>query len=255
MKVFNLLSNKMVIALSLATFTMPAYSSGIPTVDVANITQTTMTAMENIAQTKKQIDQYRKQLHQYELQLKNSLVPAAYIWDEAQRTMNDLVAATNTLKHYKQQMGDLDSYLERFQDINYYRSSPCFSSPGNCTESQREQLDEVRRLASESQKRANDALFQGIDQQQASLQRDAQQLERLQAAAQGAEGQMEAIQYANQIASQQANQLLQLRGLFVAQQAAVATENAAELDALARGEAREKQLRDWEYQPSPEDDF
>ena len=72
-------------------------------------------------------------------------------------------------------------------------------------------------ILAQAQKQANDGLFKGIDQQQDSLQADARQLERLQSAAQGAVGQMQAIQYANQLASAQGNQLLQIRGLLIAQ--------------------------------------
>jgi entry exclusion lipoprotein TrbK len=45
---------------------------------------------------------------------------------------------------------------------------------------------------------------------------------------------MQAIQYANQLASQQANQLLQIRGLLIAQQNALATRLQAEADRQRR---------------------
>ncbi len=73
-------------------------------------------------------------------------------------------------------------------------------------------MEQNRNLASESQKKANDALFKGLEQQQRNLTADARQLERLQSAAQGATGQMQAIGFANQLAANQANQLLQIRG-------------------------------------------
>lgn len=47
-------------------------------------------------------------------------------------------------------------------------------------------------LASESQKKANDALFKGLEQLR-NLTADARQLERLQSAAQGATGQMQTV--------------------------------------------------------------
>src|SRR5690606_3602052 len=128
-----------------------------------------------------------------------------------------------------------------------YKSSPCFT-PAGCSDTERAALEKTRALASQSQKAANDALFKGIKDQQENLKSDARQLERLQSQAQGAKGQMEAIGYANQIASQQSNQLLQIRGLLLAQQNAIAAQSAAELDEKARGQARAKQLRTWQYQ-------
>lgn len=235
------------------TASMPA-QAGIPVVDGTNLQQNVMTAMEAVSQTLKQIEQYQTQLQQYENQLQNTMAPAAYIWDRAQSTINDLIQATNTLQHYQNQLGSLDAYLGKFQDVAYYRSSPCFNG-GGCTDAERAAMDESRRLASESQKAANDALFRGLDQQQDNLASDARQLERLQSAAQGADGQLAAIGYANQLASNQANQLLQIRSLLIAQQNAEAARLAAELDANARGEARESQMRTWNYQPSAADRY
>ncbi|MGE8685506.1 MAG: P-type conjugative transfer protein TrbJ [Achromobacter sp.] len=245
------------IALSIAaTFgvaTMPA-QAGIPVIDGTNLTQTTVTAIQQVAQVQKQIEQYRTQLQQYENMLQNTMAPAAYIWDQAQSTINGLVQSIDTLNNLTNQAGSLDAYLGKFQDVSYYKSSPCFTSAG-CSDTERATLEKTRALASQSQKAANDALFKGIKDQQENLKSDARQLERLQSKAQGAQGQMEALGYANQLASQQANQLLQIRGLLIAQQNAIAAQSAAELDEKARGQARATQLRTWQYKASSADDF
>jgi P-type conjugative transfer protein TrbJ len=223
----------MVVALAVVGISMPARGAGIPVIDSTNLSQNIMTAVESVAQTLKQIEQYQTQLQQYENMLQNTAAPAAYIWDQAQSTINGLMNAINTLNYYKQQLGSIDGYLGKFQDVNYYRSSPCFTSVG-CSAAERAALRNVQQLASQSQKKANDALFRGLDQQQTNLQSDALRLQQLQSAAQGASGQMQAIGYANQLASQQANQLLQIRGLLIAQQNAVATRMQAEADREAQ---------------------
>lgn len=112
-------------------------------------------------------------------------------------------------------------------------------------------MKQVQQLASQSQKKANDALFRGLEKQQDNLQSDASTLQRLQSAAQGATGQMQAIGYANQLASQQANQLLQIRGLLIAQQNAVATKMQADADKEAQQAAASAQLRTGSYRASP----
>ncbi|HCH1022503.1 TPA: P-type conjugative transfer protein TrbJ [Vibrio parahaemolyticus] len=244
-----------VLAISLAlNISNPVYA-GIPVVDGTNLMQNIISATEAVAQTAKQIQQYQTQLQQYENQLQNTMAPAAYIWDQAQSTIDDLTHATNTLAYYQNQLGSLDAYISKFQDVAYYRSSPCFNGSGGCTPAEQAAMEENRRLASESQKTANDALFESLKLQHENLQADARQLHRLQSAAQGADGQLAAIGYANQLASNQANQHLQIRSLLIAQQNAEAARLASESDAHARGEAREKQLRAWEFQPSPIDDF
>jgi len=253
-KVRFLAAKSAALAISMALTTPMPAQAGIPVVDGTNLTQNIMSAMEAVAQTLKQIQEYQTQLQQYENQLQNTMAPAAHIWDQAQRTINDLNQATNTLAYYQNQLGSLDAYLGKFQDVAYYRSSPCFSAAG-CSDAERAAMEENRRLASESQKTANDALFKNLELQQANLEADARQLNRLQSAAQGADGQLAAIDYANQIASNQTHQLLQIRSLLVAQQSAEATRLASELDDSARGEALEKQLRTWEYQPSSADRY
>jgi P-type conjugative transfer protein TrbJ len=239
------------VALTAGAFTSVPVQAGIPVIDGGNLAQNIMTAIESVAQTLKQIEQYQTQLQQYENQLQNTMAPAAYIWDQAQTTINRLIAAQNTLAYYENQLGSLDRYLAKFQDVAYYRSSPCFNGSGGCTPAEKAAMEENRRLASESQKKANDALFQTVADQQKALKDDARTLERLQGAAQGATGQLQAIGYANQLASQQANQLLQIRGLLMAQQNAIATRNQALADREAQEAASSEQLRKGSYKPSP----
>ena len=69
----------LVAALTAGGFSMPAHS-GIPVIDTANLSQNMMTALEEVAQTLKQIEEYATQLQQYENMLQNTLAPAAYIW-------------------------------------------------------------------------------------------------------------------------------------------------------------------------------
>jgi P-type conjugative transfer protein TrbJ len=238
------------IALSLAVWplSMPV-TAGIPVGDAPSLFQTSISAFNNVQQTFQQLMEYQTQLQQYEDQLRNTVAPAAYIWDQAQSTINGLMSTIDTLNYYKNQVGSLDSYLSKFQDVAYYRNSPCFSNDG-CSDAEFAAMSENRRLASESQKKANDALFRGLDKQQDALQADARTLERLQSAAQSATGRMQAVQYANQLASQQANQLLQIRGLLIAQQNAIATRMQAEADKEAMTAAADEQFRSGTFRAS-----
>lgn len=231
----------LVIAVS-STLAVTPVQAGIPVIDGTNLSQNIMTALESVAQTLKQIEQYSTQLQQYENQLQNTVAPAAYIWDQAQNTITNLQRATDTLNYYKTQLGSLDNYLAKFQDVSYYRASSCFQRAG-CTADQRAALDANSVTTSQALKKAHDAMFQGIDQQQSNLNNDAAQLQRLQAQAQGATGQMAAIGFANQLASNQANQLLQIRALLIAQQNALATRANADADKEAQRSAASKALR------------
>lgn len=224
--------------------------AGVPVIDVAGLVQKTIIAIEEITQTLQQVEEYRVQLTQYENQLRNTMNPDTWIWDEAQSTINELRNAVDTIRGYKNTFGSLDSYLGKFKDLNYYKTNPCFTGQG-CSDIQRTQLLQTRSLGSESMKKANDALFKGLDLQQEALQFDARQLERLQGAAQTADGQVQAIQYANQLAGNQANQLLQIRSLLLTQQNASTSMLQAEVDRTAQESASNQKLRKSFYSPSP----
>ncbi|PVZ82684.1 P-type conjugative transfer protein TrbJ [Serratia sp. S1B] len=230
--------------------TLPA-KAGIPVIDSTNVVQTTISAVNNVQAVAKQIQQYQTQLQQYENMLQNTVAPAAYIWDQANKTINKLLQAQDTLNYYKNQAGSLDSYLSRYQDINYYRSSACFNSNINCTPEEISALNSAQKDNSEARKKANDAVFKVIDQQQETLQQDADNLADLQNQASGATGQMKAIQAANQLASAQANQLLQIRSLLVAQQNAASTYAQSEADKEAQQAAASESFRAGSYSKSP----
>jgi P-type conjugative transfer protein TrbJ len=217
-------------------------SAGIPVIDGANLVQSIMQAIEMVAQTAKQIEEYSLQLQQYENMLRNTLAPAVYIWDQATRTMDSLRTSIDTLAFYKTQLGSIDAYLRKYQDVAFYRASPCFTATG-CTAAQRAAMKDSERLGSEAQKKARDGLFAALDRQQNNMEADATRLERLQNAAQGATGQLQAMQFASQIASQQANQLLQIRAILLAHQNADVTRMAALADKEAKRAAAVDQLR------------
>jgi P-type conjugative transfer protein TrbJ len=225
---------------------LPAHA-GIPVYDGSNFSQNMMSAFEEVRQSLQQVEEYTTQVRQYATELEqleneikqyenmvtNTLAPATNLWDQATSTMNKLRGMTDTLNYYKNKVGSVDSYLSKFQDTATYRNSPCYSS-GGCSAAEWASMKESTVLGSEAQKKATDALFRGLDTQQDAMEADAKQLEKLQSAAQGAEGHLQALGYANQLASHQANQLLQIRALLAAQQNVIATRNMALADQEAQ---------------------
>jgi P-type conjugative transfer protein TrbJ len=175
------------------------------------------------------------------------MAPAAYIWDQAQSTINGLMNAVNTLDYYKTQLGSLDSYIGKFQDVNYYRTRRALRRrvpdaeraalrmwPSSRASRRRRPTMPCSRAsiaANESHGRCSDVAASSIGSA-------------------GRAGPMQAIGYANQLASQQANQLLQIRGLLIAQQNAMATKMQADADKEAQ-QAAAAQLRQGSYRASP----
>jgi P-type conjugative transfer protein TrbJ len=238
-------------AFALVILAYPATSqcSGLPVIDGANLSQNVVTALENVSQTLKQIQQYRTQLQQYQNMLQNTQTPTAYVWDMASKTINDLRIAIDTLQYYKTRLGSISAYQGKFKDTNSYRSSPCFTRTG-CSAREWAALSNSQDLASEAQKKSIDAVLLAIDKQQEAIQSDAIQLQKLQNLAQSANGQMQAIGYANQLASQQAYQLLQIRALLIAQQNMMAAHYQALADRDAQARAADALVLQSTYKPS-----
>jgi type IV secretion system protein TrbJ len=228
--------------------------AGIPVLDGSNLSQNVMTAFESVSQTIQQVQQYQTQLQQYQNMLQNTASPNSFTWDQSQNTMRQLNSSIDTLGYYKNQLGSINNYLGKFSDTATYMNSPCYS-PQGCTQAQWAALSNSRTLGNQSQKKATDALFQGLDLQQKSMMDDAARLQQLQSGAQGAQGQTQALGYANQLASNVINQLLQIRGLLIAQQNVIATRNQALADREAQEAAAGEQFRKGTFRPSQNKGF
>jgi P-type conjugative transfer protein TrbJ len=194
------------VALALVAALPLTSPGGIPVIDYSNLVQNTTTALKQVAAYAQQVQQYQLQLQQYANQVKNTVAPVAQVWQAAQGTMNSVMGTVNMFQGGQSQ---LQGYLNQFQNVNYWLSA----SPNSYT---------YQTAGSIAQKQANDALVNGIVAQQAQIRADAATLERLQSQASSADGQMKALYAANQLATLQQEQLLQIRALLVQEQQALA---------------------------------
>ena len=161
---------------------------------------------------------------QYEDQLMQAAAPD-YIWNDAQNAINGLLNAYDALAGYETQFGDLDAYISKFENLDYIKNHPCFTSAG-CSDEERAELNKIEKIANDAQMNSALAAMQALQENRESLQKDADHLRNLQERASGAQGRMEALGYANQFASHQSTQLLQIRGLLLTQQNMVAAQLA-----------------------------
>ena len=203
---------------------LPISSPGtMPVIDYSNLTQNITTALHQVSAYAQQVQQYQLQLQQYANQVRNTAAPVAQVWQQAQQAMNGVMGTAGMF----QNGSALQSYLNQFQNVNYWLSAP----PGNYT---------YQTAGSVAQKQANDALVKGIVTQQAQIQKDAATLEQLQSQASTADGQMKALMAANQLAALQQEQLLQIRALLVQEQQALAARNQTLANDEAMREAATK---------------
>jgi P-type conjugative transfer protein TrbJ len=208
----------------LALSSMSVLASGMPVIDAANLTQTSVSAFQNVttavnsaASYARQLLQYKTQLDQYADQLKNTVGPAVSVWQDAQGTIGNVLGTVNA---YQNIGNDLQGYLNKFQGPGYWMSAPSSAF-------------QPQTAGLTAQKTANDALLRGILMQQDQIKADAASLQQLQGLASGAQGRNQALQYANQLASLQAKQLMDVRTLLLQAQAA----EQARAQTLANDEA------------------
>jgi P-type conjugative transfer protein TrbJ len=210
---------------------LPISSPGtMPVIDYSNLTQNITTALHQVSAYAQQVQQYQLQLQQYANQVRNTVAPAAQVWQQAQQTMNSVMGTVGVF----QNGSALQGYLNQFQNVNYWLSAP----PGNYT---------YQTAGSIAQKQANDALVKGIVAQQQQIQKDAATLQQLQSQASTSDGQMKALMAANQLAALQQEQLLQIRALLVQEQQAL----AARGQTLANDEAMREAATKKFYQTPP----
>jgi len=226
----------------------PSTAASMPVFDAGNFAQNLVTAIEAVDQTLTQVLEYQNQIAQYEEIVRNGLAPAVYTWDRLVSIQDKLQTIASSLRNWRHWLRDLDDYLRRFADLDYYRSARCYGSDLSCPESEwarilRESQD-LHGLASESQKKTLDHLLRALESSETELVEESENLERLQLQAQNAEGQMQAIQAGNQLASAQAHQLMQMRAIMVAQYRAAAMEalSSQSISAQERA-ARERFLK------------
>ena len=133
---------------------LPLTSTGtMPVIDYSNLTQNITTALHQVSAYAKQVQQYQLQLQQYANEVKNTVAPAAQLWQEAQQTMNSVMGTVGMF----QNGSALQNYLNQFQNVNYWLSA----SPSSYT---------YQTAGSVAQKQANDALVKGIVAQQQQIQ-------------------------------------------------------------------------------------
>lgn len=196
-----------------------------------------------IVQIAKQAEMIANQVKAYENMLQNTLAPAMYVYDQVQEKMQTLMQAKDTIEQFKNQYGGISNYLSKFRDVNYYRQSPCFKASFKCSPKELQELHDGLSFGSEQQKKSNDSWMKGIEAQQKGINDDVKTLQKLQKQASSAKGQMQALGAANQLASAEINQLMQIREAMLAANTAIAARQQALQDVEAMQKAAGDALR------------
>lgn len=202
-----------------------AFSLGEPVFDAEAL-------LESVRQTANQMQQIELQKNTIQNLVQNTQSMSSFNWGNPANATQNIISATDTLSFYKNQAGGLERYLNRYQSQAFYK---------NNTLSQ-DAIKTRLEQGSEAEIKAHEAVLKGIDKQQLSIQQDAKHLEDLQKQVQTAQGQKAASQAQSQINSANAQELLQIRALLIAQQNAQATKDAVLANEKAIRDAKTEQF-------------
>lgn len=240
MKTKNYLAAKLaLIALSVS---VTANAGGILVYDGLNNIQTTVSAIQDVAQTIRQAQQYKTQLEQWNDQVKNSANSVRYFWDKSDSTLNNILKTVDAVSPMLDGKA-LDDYLSGYKSLGDYtvaQQQECFKNAA-CVAAHQAEIMEAQGQRSTQQARANQAAMRSVVAQQQQIRQDAQNLRQLQQTAQTANGRKAALDAANMLASAQVDNLLKMREILNTQQQMQAAQSQAqtENDAALKGRNRE----------------
>lgn len=168
---------------------------------------------------------------------------SGYVESPFEENVNGILDVVDLVDSHMGEYGGIGAYLNLFQEVPAYRLTPCFSQSARCTQARILELMRTSEIGIQGIKRANDSVFRGIEAQQRNLRQDAARLRMMQGSVTGRRlGRNAQIQAAAQLASEQANQLLQIRTLLIAQQQLQAAQAQLQQDREARGHALSEYL-------------
>lgn len=211
-------------------------------IDTSNLWQNTTTALKSVAMAAQQVQQYQLQLQQYQNEMKQAtgLADVARVYQQYQQTMQSLQSLYGQFANG----GNLQNYLNQFQNVNYWAQVPPANYPAAAGASWNQN--------SQTQKQQNDAWAQALAQHQQLLQQDAARLQAAQQSAAGADGELAAIQAGAQINAAIANQLMEIHALLVQEQQALQSAQASRANEAAQRQAATNAWSQNTYQPAQE---
>ena len=182
---------------------------------------------------------YMEQMNEWE---ENVNLLSDYVNSPFEDSVNGILDVVDLVDSHMGEYGGIGAYLDLFQTVPAFRLTPCFNQETRCTPARILELMRTDEIGIQGVKRANDRVFRGIDAQQRNLREDATRLRMMQQTISRRQGRNAQIQAAAQLASEQANQLLQIRTLLIAQQQMQAAQAQLQQDREARRLALDEYL-------------
>ena len=230
-----LLATRLVVAPALAS------ASGMPVVDVANLTQSIITTLETIEQTSQAVLDYQIYLQQLERMVTDMAVPGFYIWDQVDRIRDKGGRIVRGVGSARLDVDDLESFAKKFTTREYYRQSGCYGRDAHCGLNKLngfiKGLEDGRLLGLERHAQALDAAYARLTEraEDEASGDDAKKVEILRQRVASARGKLEAIQHQTEFIDMMLDQVRQMKELMEEYQRVQVMQMM--MDAAARVEA------------------
>lgn len=222
-----------------AIFSSSVFATGLPVIDAANLTQNAMSAVSNVQsyaeivlQYAKQVEQYKTQLEQYKTQLQNLAKLGQYNWSDTSKALEQGIGVVGQVNNAST---SAQNFLQTFKSIQGWDQA----KPTAAT------VQASATTASNTEIAAYAASAENLAKQQANMTADAAKLSKMIQSAQSADGQLKALQASAQLATEQINQLGEIRALLIhlsdvttARNASLANKEASEAAATKQSMSR-----------------
>ena len=232
---------------------LPTPAQAFLVTDLANLAQAILNALENAKQTVQAIRDYRNQLQQYQELVRNTLAVPVEIWDRIHDLQESVKGLMNDLRNYRSFLRDIEAWLNRLGDLEYYRQAKCYGAGTQCVVSDWENAlrlaQEEEGISYQMRKRTMDEMVVSLDRNAESMDRSVRELERMQQQSHRSRGNLEALQAGNELASAQVEQMLQMRASMAAYYRIIMIEKQAALAREARDKARSERYWRHVYKP------
>ena len=188
--------------------------------------------IETMAVIAKQVMQFEVMLNQFKTQIRNTIGPLFFIYDQVQDIRSQIQSLDNLSTTY-QILGGIDYFVKDNKSLGDYIANNC-QKLHICNA---KSVLEWKKQQSTVQTALDNSLLQMNAKQQQIIQADTQTIANLQNVVQQADGRMKAQQDTNQILLEVAHQVLELRTSLISQNAPEAQNRLDNTNDKARSEA------------------
>lgn len=188
--------------------------------------------IETLGVIAKQVMQFEVMLNQFKTQIRNTIGPLFFIYDQVQDIRSQIQSLDNLSTTY-QIFGGIDYFVKDNKSLGDYIANNCQKL--NICNAQ--SVLEWKKQQSTVQTALNNSLLQMNAKQQQIIQADTQTIANLQSVVQQADGRMKAQQDTNQILLEIAHQVLEMRTSLISQNAPEAQNRMDNTNDKAKSEA------------------